>query len=335
MIMLPDGSNRTPVGGVLQTTWDPATQHAAIVLEGAEHDAGDNYQIEASFDPAFSCESDLSKPCATSAIITTRKRIYVETHQMFRAGSFLAADVAAGATEIPVTNHAVFRDGDQVTFMHGVPIGTPAGTPRTMWEESATIALPTPSDKRPGVYRDARRRWVIRLTSGLAHDYSAGIPGASVTADGIGIDASGFFRPDTSMLHDFYQDSFVDAVDVVPTMAKVPFFDFSIPGLRPVFKFLFAARYFENKAVANAAPTVSSSMSSRNVSTKHQSHSSAAVMMSQPPAERLLAGGPVRKRGEVSARLTTQRNDTTFSTAEGKMPLFNSDKFSGSWDYTH
>ncbi len=78
-ILTLDGSASAGVGGVLETTWDAATK-AHIILQGSDHAAGDNYQIEASFDKDFKCESTPDHPCAKSAVITVWKRFYVEDH---------------------------------------------------------------------------------------------------------------------------------------------------------------------------------------------------------------------------------------------------------------
>ena len=254
VIMLPDGTSRTNVRGVLHTSWDATTQHATIILEGAEHDAGDNYQIEASFDSSFACESDPSNPCAQSAVITTWKRIYLESHQMFRSGAFVAEAASAGATEVAVTDRSPFREGQQVTFLHGILIGA-TGAARSMWEESATIASPTSTDKRPGIYRRGfRGPWIIRLTNKLNYAYSAQVGSIPFTGDGIGVDAAGFFRADTSLLQNFYADSFVDPVEVTPAMWKVPFADFSTVTRLDSAELYFSNRYRDNQSGSGAAP---------------------------------------------------------------------------------
>jgi hypothetical protein len=86
---------------------DPLMVHAApggrveFDLEATGQFAGDNYQIEASFDPDFTCATagaNHADLCAHSGIVTAWKRVYIEKRRMLRNGLFLAQNANAGDT---------------------------------------------------------------------------------------------------------------------------------------------------------------------------------------------------------------------------------------------
>ena len=181
-------------GNVLATTSAP-DGIVEVVLETTDRYAGDNYQILASFaapglDGKFPCEATTPSTCAKSAPITAWKRIYIEKHGMYRSGAFVAADVPAGSTEVPVTDRTVFAEGQSVQFIHGNPFPSTSTTPSSpIMSESATIATATQADPRPGVYAlPGRRRWAIRLTRPLNNAYTKALNDTMpYTADGIGV----------------------------------------------------------------------------------------------------------------------------------------------------
>jgi len=80
----------------------------ATVYLYASSFAGDNYRLEASFaDFSPSCDdSSQSFSWSSSPIYTVWKRIFVEHDYMFQAGFFIAADVPANASSIPVAKLA-------------------------------------------------------------------------------------------------------------------------------------------------------------------------------------------------------------------------------------
>ncbi len=86
--------------------------------------AGDNYQIEASIDPAI---RNPATPCGTgcekSGILTAWKRVYVEAHKAFRRGSFLTSAVAPGDTVIAVEDVSEFPNPPfRVRLIHAPPV---------------------------------------------------------------------------------------------------------------------------------------------------------------------------------------------------------------------
>lgn len=86
--------------------------------------AGDNYQIEASIEPAIRTPAT---PCGTrcvkSGILTAWKRVYAEVHKAFRQGTFLAGDVAPGATVIPVADLSNLPNPPfRIRLIHAPPV---------------------------------------------------------------------------------------------------------------------------------------------------------------------------------------------------------------------
>lgn len=89
---------------------------ASVMLTVTDHVGGDNYQVEASMKPDFTCGTG---GCPKSATYTAWKRVYVEVNKMFRRGSFVRLPVAIGATQIPVTDVRSFpRPPFQVRLIH-------------------------------------------------------------------------------------------------------------------------------------------------------------------------------------------------------------------------
>lgn len=73
------------------------------VIEPTDRYAGDNYYLEASFDPAFTCATagvNGGSICPRSGVVTAWKRVYIEKRKMLRNGLFLAQNANAGDTFI-------------------------------------------------------------------------------------------------------------------------------------------------------------------------------------------------------------------------------------------
>jgi hypothetical protein len=84
--------------------------------------AGDNYQIEASFDPTFPVGLG-----SRSGAMTAWKRIFVEKHRMLRNGMPITQVADAGGTSIQVLvnhyqgnqgSHRVIKKGDHIVLVH-------------------------------------------------------------------------------------------------------------------------------------------------------------------------------------------------------------------------
>jgi hypothetical protein len=256
LLMLPDGTHRTQVGQVLHATWDATTKKTAVVLEGTDRYAGNNYQVEASFDPAFPCENthDPNYPCAASAIVTAWKRVYLETDHMFRSGTFLAANTDPASDDVLVDDGSVFHAGQSVRFIHGSPFQhgiAPSGSlfGDTSYSEDAIILTPLPTDPLPAVYL-LNHQWHVRLTHPLNHLFrQSHVAGVFMWADAVGPMSgpdAGFFDSNPSLLRDYFATMFVELADAPQTVPEFPFIDFTAVTLVDVALRTMALRWFQN-----------------------------------------------------------------------------------------
>jgi hypothetical protein len=167
--------------GAAPCTPSGADGWARVILTITDHAAGDNYVVEASTDPAFPCAGG----CAHSGLITAWKRVYIEADTMFRKGAYVGRTVAAGESEVVInlprqaTGPGIqpFREGQHVLFIHGEPYlhgPSSAGQKLTpsAYAEEADIARTTKADPRPGVGRNAKGEWVLRLAKPLSNGFS-------------------------------------------------------------------------------------------------------------------------------------------------------------------
>jgi len=129
-VLMPEGCANcgTPGGTPLQVTSGPGAA-VSVILEGTARFAGDNYQIEASLDPSFTCAGageGGSNICPRSVLVTAWKRMYVETSAMFRRGSFLTEELEVDDAEIFVedVHHHFGSAGTRhfVRLLHARPI---------------------------------------------------------------------------------------------------------------------------------------------------------------------------------------------------------------------
>lgn len=142
----PDPTNPRMVSAV-----SDASGLVKLILSTTPQYAGDNYRIEASYDPNFVC----SGGCPQSGTLTAWKRVYVERDRMFRKGSDLTQDVSPGATEIRVANKRAFRRGDVVRIIHAPRLdgSSPAGQD-TFYYEERRVTSTRGSFRRGSVFLD-------------------------------------------------------------------------------------------------------------------------------------------------------------------------------------
>lgn len=159
--------------------WSSITTDAAgnfEVIMPARGLSGDNLALTASalFLPIpWAIQDDrctADRGCYATGPITAWRRVYVEADRMFRYGVFLRADVAAGATEIPVEFDRDFDDlFDGVSATNPIPIvliHSPLNSPavQTTWT----------SEARNVVGRKGRRNErVLVLDQPVIHSYFA------------------------------------------------------------------------------------------------------------------------------------------------------------------
>ena len=107
--------------GVYVGTTDSSGQIDFVLHLPSGTAAGNNYQIQASYDPTFPA-SAITK----SGSVTAWKRIFVEKHRMLRNGMLLTADAPAGSSTIRVhgnsyggnQGNARLRSGDDIVLVH-------------------------------------------------------------------------------------------------------------------------------------------------------------------------------------------------------------------------
>ncbi len=229
---------------------------ARVVLETSEHISGENYEVEASLDPGFDCPST----CPHSATITTWKRVYLENDSMFRHGSFVAANVAAGGTSIDVTDIDPFRGkvGKKITLIHADPVL--AIGPRRFYMEEHIIRAITPGTDGGGTiaFRDGES---LNLSYAPAEQDRSGRTVRHL-ADGVGLvsgnwEADVFFA-DPSYLNALFDPAFVEYIILDEGGANtVPYVPFVKPvpaatvGTLDDPQVQFAQKWFERNGASN------------------------------------------------------------------------------------
>jgi len=249
-------SGRLTGTGILQIAGSPGVVSATadstgiiqMTLTSTDQEAGDNYQIEASYDANFTCAPN----CPKSGIITAWKRVYVERDSMFRQGAALAGDADAGQNVVRV-RRSPFRRGDTIRLVHGPyrdgtgPLTTGGNVDLGYWSEPAVIdrvANDHAADNRGGD--------VLTLVGPLQHSYgvdrSTFAGGAlDYLNDGavMELPAQSQFETNTGYLAGAFQLAFVEYVILNPqknTHTALPFVEELGGGALP----LFAGKWVEN-----------------------------------------------------------------------------------------
>jgi hypothetical protein len=107
-------------GASTATDTSDSSGKVSVTLEITDHAAGDNYQVEASLDKDFKCSP---APCQKSIVYTAWKRVYVEAHKMFKAGSFITIPIHAGDKKIVVERINGFPSVPfKIRLIHASPV---------------------------------------------------------------------------------------------------------------------------------------------------------------------------------------------------------------------
>lgn len=126
-------------GGSTAIATSDTNGKVSVTLGITDHVAGDNYQVEASLDPDFSCST---APCRRSIIYAAWKRVYVEMNKMYRRGAFLTKKVNPGAKILEVSDVRPFPSPPfDLVLVHGPAPGS--GT-STFYSEVVRIVNKTP-----------------------------------------------------------------------------------------------------------------------------------------------------------------------------------------------
>jgi hypothetical protein len=267
-----DGATRKGPGEVLETTWDDG-RGVRIILEGTDHVAGDNYQIEASFAPDFHCESDNS--CAKSAVITAWKRVYLEQHSMFRKGSFLADTADKSTSDVFVTDLSMFHSGDRVLFVHA-----PSDPSDGYDVEPHTIDV-IPKNSQTGVKAHLHLT-DSPLTRSYARNSKDTFLGDAVGVANTGSPASDSYVPSLGPptgtngkrpVDDLFAAAFVDVQPAPVTLSYIPLVDkiesvlaAGNTAVTPAFRF--AQLWFESASMSNHRMLIGASSSADTKGTR-------------------------------------------------------------------
>jgi len=246
-----DGNGQRVNASSVQSNMDGVPGRAVIYLEASNHVAGENYQVEASFDSGFACATagpGGTDICPKSVTVTTWKRLYVEEEHMLRRGAFLSHVFAAGTDRIPVTDTAPFANlasGEILQLVHADRSG------EGYYFDFVKFNRVTIDPRLGGVLE-------IDATYGLTErDYGEEPPAGSrptsvfqeVVRDGVGVVSEGAFESQNSYIDGLFHSMFVDIRDVgrLP-FSEVPYvaqFDYTTA-------LFFANRWFQTGVSTNA-----------------------------------------------------------------------------------
>ena len=187
------------INGVLQafSNHDNVSGRVRVFLETSQHVSGENYQLEASFEPTFTCAAagpGGSNNCWKSVKFVTWKRIYVERDQMFRAGSFVTDQIMPGDFVIPVADIAPFGAPGttvRVRLVHAPESAPLVASSGSFYSEDHTVVVVAGSSTATGVTTPAHLRIVDPGGVRNAYDDDVSIPMPhafdSWLRDGVGV----------------------------------------------------------------------------------------------------------------------------------------------------
>ncbi len=211
------GTRIDSVGGVLhlQSNQDTVPGRVRVYLETSKRYAGENYALEAAFEPTFACAAGAyGNTCARTTTYTTWKRVYVERDSMFRSGTLLKSSVGGGPTssvDIPVVDKAPFAGASRtspipVVFVHAPNYdGSP---PRLRYLEYRNVIKASGTGSRQTITVDQPllNTYGVDATS----DITPSLP------DGVGVytptTLSQLYFPDTTLAVDVFATAFVEYV---------------------------------------------------------------------------------------------------------------------------
>lgn len=204
----------------------PLQIHAApggvveLELEATDRHAGDNYHLEASFDPQFTCATagaNGANLCARSGLVTAWKRIYVENDRMFRAGAMLTQNVVPcvgpvgpppqcpATTIIHVDNAVAIAHANQLRLIHA-PRFDGVG-PLLFYSEDVNVI------------RVNRRQNTVEISNPVRSYYgpdTLSLTSLPYLADAVGQIGGNndFFSANTTSLGGLFAPAFVEYVDL-------------------------------------------------------------------------------------------------------------------------
>ena len=223
-----------------------------LTIEGTDRYAGDNYQVEASLDPNFTCAGpNAQSACPKSAIVVAWKRVYVEKKSMFRRGAYIVRPVSSGDNFVRVSDSSQFAAGQTVQLIHA---------PRL--SRIIDYSLPIPSVPTDFFYSETNivdrvepatstdpARIVFQTPVGFPFgpDPTMAPPTFAFLQDAVGVVTGSlhadFFVTNPAYLKDVFNAAFADYADAPQSITAFPNQGL---GLSESFMGLFASKWYEN-----------------------------------------------------------------------------------------
>ncbi|UCF81155.1 MAG: IPT/TIG domain-containing protein [Acidobacteriota bacterium] len=228
-----------------------------VTLYITDRYAGDNYKIQASFEPFAGDDppNPGTRIKAESGTITAWKRIYVERDDMYRRGGMLFSDFTPDGDSLPDTIQV--ETGHNLIVGDGIDIFDADHPVEMFAHEAATIQTITPDTGFDSVALDVD----------LQQGYNAGFAGGDKGA-GVGVPSTGFYKADAGLLHDTYGEVFVEYLFPDAGRGAVPYRpSFVLADLTP-----FRDIWFSNQTKANYLFLVGGTERSDNPLSKGTSH---------------------------------------------------------------
>lgn len=235
------GNRVDAVNGVLRafSNHDGVAGRIRLFLETSPHVSGENYQIESSFEPTFTCATagtGGTNTCPRSVTFVTWKRMYVERDQMFRRGSFITKDIGPTETVVPVDDIAPFGAPGTVLTVRLVhaPKAEVAAS-EAFYAEDHTVTVVAATQGTNGLQVPAHL--LILDQGGLrnAYDIDSSVPNVAAVKpwlrDGVGVIGTGsdFFVAEygpgstSTRVENVFAAAFVELRELNQQIRDVPF----------------------------------------------------------------------------------------------------------------
>jgi hypothetical protein len=197
-----DGLSWSKTLAVSMPALDPdGWSRKTVRLRITDRYAGDNYKIQASFEPFAGDDppNPGTRIKAESGTITAWKRIYVERDDMYRRGGVLFSDFTPDGDSLPDTIQV--KTGHNLIVGDGIDIFDADHPVEMLAHEAATIQSITPDTGFD----------FVALDVDLQQSYNAGFAGGDKGA-GVGVPAAGLFKPNFGHVYINYGEAFVEVL---------------------------------------------------------------------------------------------------------------------------
>lgn len=236
-----DNLPTSPAGGITASDVSDADGMVTAILEVDPQYVGNNYEVEASFDPLANF-----KKVARSVAYTSWRRLYIEHDRMYKEGSFLTQTSGAGQpnpARVSVQSSAVFSVGDEVHILSG------DGIPQSDGEIGMVAAV----EPVPGCN-------CVDLQAPLALSYSEPFAGVGTFPHGfLARRAGNFFDalPSRTQIEKAFDDGFTSWIVLSNSDGFIPFWSFATGSTFDERRVFVAARspwFFRNYDLVGSPP---------------------------------------------------------------------------------